>query len=133
MKAAMLGDNCIDVYRMIDGREVNRQYPTGNVVDTGVNLQKLGIPTTVVSMNPIMVDGTGMCGACRLIVGDEVKWSEHQGSILVERIEDILNSLDVSEEPYLRAVQFQMLHHIPDELPLLKAVAVDDRHRRPLG
>ena len=30
---------------------------------------------TVVSMNPIMVDGTGMCGACRLIVGDEVKYA----------------------------------------------------------
>ena len=30
---------------------------------------------TVVSMNPIMVDGTGMCGACRLIVGDEVKFA----------------------------------------------------------
>ncbi len=34
--------------------------------------QKLEIPT-VVSMNPIMVDGTGMCGACRLMVGNEVK------------------------------------------------------------
>ena len=33
--------------------------------------KELGIPT-VVSMNPIMVDGTGMCGACRLVVGDEV-------------------------------------------------------------
>ena len=32
--------------------------------------KKLGIPT-IVSMNPIMVDGTGMCGACRLTVGDE--------------------------------------------------------------
>lgn len=30
---------------------------------------------TVVSMNPIMVDGTGMCGACRLVVGDEVKFA----------------------------------------------------------
>jgi ferredoxin--NADP+ reductase len=30
---------------------------------------------TVVSMNPIMVDGTGMCGACRVIVGDEVKFA----------------------------------------------------------
>ena len=30
---------------------------------------------TVVSMNPIMVDGTGMCGACRLIVGDQVKFA----------------------------------------------------------
>ena len=36
--------------------------------------KKLGIPT-VVSMNPIMVDGTGMCGACRVIVGDEVKFA----------------------------------------------------------
>lgn len=36
--------------------------------------KKLGIPT-IVSMNPIMVDGTGMCGACRLVVGDEVKFA----------------------------------------------------------
>ena len=36
--------------------------------------KKLGIPT-VVSMNPIMVDGTGMCGACRLHVGDEIKFA----------------------------------------------------------
>ena len=26
-------------------------------------------------MNPIMVDGTGMCGACRVAVGDEVKFA----------------------------------------------------------
>ncbi|MDY3919990.1 MAG: sulfide/dihydroorotate dehydrogenase-like FAD/NAD-binding protein [Candidatus Limivivens sp.] len=36
--------------------------------------KKLGLPT-IVSMNPIMVDGTGMCGACRLMVGDEVKFA----------------------------------------------------------
>ena len=36
--------------------------------------KELGIPT-IVSMNPIMVDGTGMCGACRLTVGDEVKFA----------------------------------------------------------
>ena len=36
--------------------------------------KKLSIPT-IVSMNPIMVDGTGMCGACRLTVGDEVKFA----------------------------------------------------------
>jgi len=30
---------------------------------------------TVVSMNPIMVDGTGMCGACRVQVGDETKFA----------------------------------------------------------
>ena len=31
--------------------------------------------STIVSMNPIMVDGTGMCGACRLTVGDKVKFA----------------------------------------------------------
>ena len=36
--------------------------------------KKLGIPT-VVSMNPIMVDGTGMCGACRLLVDGKVKFA----------------------------------------------------------
>ena len=30
---------------------------------------------TVVSMNPVMVDGTGMCGCCRLTVGGEVKYA----------------------------------------------------------
>lgn len=36
--------------------------------------KKLEIPT-VVSMNPIMVDGTGMCGACRLMVDGKVKFA----------------------------------------------------------
>ncbi len=36
--------------------------------------KELQIPT-VVSMNPIMVDGTGMCGACRLTVGGKVKFA----------------------------------------------------------
>ncbi len=36
--------------------------------------KKLNIPT-IVSMNPIMVDGTGMCGACRLQVGNEIKFA----------------------------------------------------------
>jgi ferredoxin--NADP+ reductase len=30
---------------------------------------------TIVSMNPIMVDGTGMCGACRVAVGGETKFA----------------------------------------------------------
>ncbi len=36
--------------------------------------KELGIPT-VVSMNPVMVDGTGMCGACRLTVAGEIKFA----------------------------------------------------------
>lgn len=36
--------------------------------------EKYGIKT-VVSMNPIMIDGTGMCGGCRLTVGGETKFA----------------------------------------------------------
>lgn len=36
--------------------------------------KEYGIPT-VVSMNPIMIDGTGMCGGCRLTVGGQTKFA----------------------------------------------------------
>ena len=36
--------------------------------------QPFGVKTTV-SLNPIMVDGTGMCGGCRVTVGGEVKFA----------------------------------------------------------
>ena len=36
--------------------------------------KEFGVPT-VASMNPIMIDGTGMCGCCRLTVGGEMKFA----------------------------------------------------------
>lgn len=36
--------------------------------------KELGIPT-IVSLNPIMIDGTGMCGGCRVTVGGELKFA----------------------------------------------------------
>jgi ferredoxin--NADP+ reductase len=39
-----------------------------------VNLTKPRNIPTVISMNPIMVDGTGMCGSCRVTVGGETKF-----------------------------------------------------------
>ncbi|MGN1299155.1 MAG: sulfide/dihydroorotate dehydrogenase-like FAD/NAD-binding protein [Candidatus Scatovivens sp.] len=36
--------------------------------------KNLNIPT-IVSLNPIMIDGTGMCGACRVIVNNEIKFA----------------------------------------------------------
>ena len=44
MRAAGIGDNCIDLYERI-----GRKYPTGNVVDTGVNLKKLGVDVSIIS------------------------------------------------------------------------------------
>jgi ferredoxin/flavodoxin---NADP+ reductase len=40
-----------------------------------VNLTKQDNLPTLVSLDPIMVDGTGMCGACRVTVGGEVKFA----------------------------------------------------------
>lgn len=36
--------------------------------------EQYNIPTTV-SMNPVMIDGTGMCGGCRVNVGGEIKFA----------------------------------------------------------
>lgn len=41
---------------------------------TCLTTKELEIPT-IVSLNPIMVDGTGMCGACRVTVGGKVKFA----------------------------------------------------------
>jgi len=43
--------------------------------------KKFGIPT-LTAMNPIMVDGTGMCGACRVSVGDTTKFACVDGPFL---------------------------------------------------
>ena len=40
--------------------------------------QPFGVKT-IVSLNPIMVDGTGMCGCCRVSVGDETKFTCVEG------------------------------------------------------
>jgi ferredoxin--NADP+ reductase len=39
------------------------------------NLTKPYNIKTIVSMNPIMIDGTGMCGGCRVTVGGEIKFA----------------------------------------------------------
>ncbi|MBR5271078.1 MAG: sulfide/dihydroorotate dehydrogenase-like FAD/NAD-binding protein [Clostridia bacterium] len=36
--------------------------------------KEYNVPTTV-SMNPVMIDGTGMCGGCRIVVGGETKFA----------------------------------------------------------
>ena len=64
-------------YLVNSGKKYDRVVAIGPVIMIKfvcVLTKKLGLPT-VVSMNPIMVDGTGMCGACRLMVGGEVKFA----------------------------------------------------------
>lgn len=72
------GNVCVGLQQLWDeGRRYDRVIAIGPMIMMKFVCQlteKLGVDT-VVSMNPIMVDGTGMCGACRLVVGDEVKFA----------------------------------------------------------
>ena len=92
-----MGQACTDLYICTDdGSYGYHGFVTGKLeelIDSGVKYdhvfaigpllmmkfackrtEKHRIPTTV-SMNPIMIDGTGMCGCCRLNVGGEVKFA----------------------------------------------------------
>lgn len=72
------GNGCQQLQAMIDeGKHYDVCVAIGPMIMmkfVTILTKKLEIPT-VVSMNPIMVDGTGMCGACRLMVGGEVKFA----------------------------------------------------------
>ncbi len=59
------------------GKPIDRIYCIGPVIMMKVVsdlTKKYGIPT-IVSLNPIMVDGTGMCGGCRVTMGDETRFA----------------------------------------------------------
>jgi len=60
-----------------DGNEYDEVIAIGPLIMmkfVALTTKKYGIKTTV-SMNPIMIDGTGMCGGCRLTVGGETKFA----------------------------------------------------------
>ena len=60
-----------------DGEKFDEVVAIGPIVMmkfVSLTTKKYNIPTTV-SMNPVMIDGTGMCGGCRLKVGDEIKFA----------------------------------------------------------
>ena len=72
------GNVCVALQQLWDeGKHYDHCVVIGPVIMMKFACQltkKLGIKT-VVSMNTIMVDGTGMCGACRLLVGGKVKFA----------------------------------------------------------
>lgn len=72
---------------------------------------------TIVSMNPIMVDGTGMCGACRLSVGGEVKFACVDGP----EFDGHLVNFD-------EAMKRQQIYKTEEGRAMLKAVEGDTHH-----
>jgi ferredoxin--NADP+ reductase len=60
---------------------------------------------TLVSLNPIMVDGTGMCGGCRVSVGGETKFAcvdgpEFDGHLVDFKNLNLRNRRFLSEEEH---------------------------------
>ena len=65
------------IEKVIQRETVNKCFAIGPAIMmkfVSKTTEPYGIPTTV-SMSPIMVDGTGMCGGCRLTVGGETKFA----------------------------------------------------------
>lgn len=78
--------------------------------------KKLEIPT-IVSMNPIMVDGTGMCGACRLQVGNEIKFACVDGPEFDGHLVD-----------FDQAMKRQMMYRTEEGRAMLKLQEGDTHH-----
>ena len=60
-----------------EGRKYTRAVAIGPMIMmkfTPLTCRKLGLPVTV-SLNTLMVDGTGMCGACRVSVGGKTRFA----------------------------------------------------------
>ena len=78
--------------------------------------KKYDLPT-VVSMNPIMVDGTGMCGACRLTVDGEVKFACVDGP-----------EFDGHKVDFDQAMKRQQMYKTREGRAFLKAKEGDTHH-----
>lgn len=72
---------------------------------------------TIVSMNPIMVDGTGMCGACRVTVDGEVKFACVDGP-----------EFDGHKINFDEAMRRQLIYKTPEGRALLKLKEQDSHH-----
>jgi len=62
--------------RLAESREIDEAFAVGPAIMMkfcAATCAESGVPITV-SLNPIMVDGTGMCGACRVSIGGETKF-----------------------------------------------------------
>ena len=78
--------------------------------------EELHIPT-IVSLNPIMVDGTGMCGACRVTVGGEVKFACVDGP-----------EFDGHQVDFDQAMKRQQIYKTEEGRAFLKAKEGDTHH-----
>jgi ferredoxin--NADP+ reductase len=69
---------------------------------------------TIVSLNPIMIDGTGMCGGCRVKVGDETKFACVDGPEFDGHLVDF--GLLMDRLSMYRDTEAKILEELPKEL-----------------
>lgn len=118
MKVAAIGDNCIDVYERL-----GKRYPTGNVVDTGVNIQKLGIPVSIISTTGSDENGTWIIEAIKkegldishLKVGDgptAITYMDMNGLDRVhgDYVEGVLENMIFDDEDIRFAATHDLVH-----------------------
>ena len=67
---------------------------------------------TFASMNPVMIDGTGMCGGCRIKVGDETKFACVDGPEFDGALIDF--DLAMKRVAYMKDMEKQGLEHYHD-------------------
>jgi len=76
------GNVCVPLEKLLSGGErFDMIFAIGPIVMMKfvvLTAKKYNIPCTV-SMNPIMIDGTGMCGCCRLLVDGQIKFACIEG------------------------------------------------------
>ena len=76
------GNVCVPLEKLLSGGEkFDMVFAIGPIVMMKfvvLTAKKYKIPCTV-SMNPIMIDGTGMCGCCRLLVDGQIKFACIEG------------------------------------------------------
>ena len=118
MRVAEIGDNCIDLYERI-----GKKYPTGNVVDTGVNLKKLGIDVSIISTTGSDENGKWMIESLEkegldishLKVGDgptAITYMDMDGNDRVhgDYVEGVLENIEFDEEDVRFACQHDLVH-----------------------
>lgn len=118
MRVAGIGDNCIDVYERI-----GRKYPTGNVVDTMVNLRILGIPASIISTTGNDENGTWMIHSLEeegvdvshLKIGDgptAITYMDMDGNDRVhgDYVEGVLEDIVFDQEDIAFAADHDLVH-----------------------
>ena len=118
MRVAEIGDNCIDLYERI-----GKKYPTGNVVDTGVNLKKLGVDVSIISTTGNDENGKWMIESLEkegldishLKVGDgptAITYMDMDGNDRVhgDYVEGVLENIEFDEEDVRFACEHDLVH-----------------------